>query len=69
LIYTDELEIKDDTTKSDKSASYFDILLNTDIIDELTTTLNDKRDDCDFAIVKFPFLCSNIPLSPTGTGS
>ena len=30
----------------------------------LTTTLYDKRDDFDFAIVNFPFLCSNIPLSP-----
>ena len=24
-----------------------------------------KRDDFDFAIVNFPFLCSNIPLSPS----
>jgi hypothetical protein len=23
-----------------------------------------KRDDFDFAIVNFPFLCNNIPLSP-----
>jgi hypothetical protein len=30
----------------------------------LTTSLYDKRDDFDFAIVNFPFLCSNIPLSP-----
>jgi hypothetical protein len=30
----------------------------------MTTTLNDKRNDFDFAIVNFPFLCSNIPLSP-----
>jgi hypothetical protein len=30
----------------------------------LTTTLCDKRDDFHFAIVNFPFLCSNIPLSP-----
>ena len=29
----------------------------------LTTTLYDKRDDFDFAIVNFPFLCSNVPLS------
>ena len=28
------------------------------------TTLFDKRDDFNFAIVNFPFLCSNIPLSP-----
>ena len=31
---------------------------------ELTTSLYDKRDDFDFAIVNFPFPCSNIQLSP-----
>jgi hypothetical protein len=55
LIYHDELEIKA-TTESDKSASYLDILLK--------TSLYDKRNDFDYAIVNFPFLCSNIPLSP-----
>jgi hypothetical protein len=39
-------------------------LLNIDSNDRLTTTLYDKRDDFDFAIVEFPFLCGNIPLSP-----
>ena len=63
LIYPDELDIKD-TTKSDKSASYLDILLNIDFNGRLTTSLYDKRDDFYFAIVNFPFLCSNIPLSP-----
>jgi hypothetical protein len=63
LIYPDELEIKD-TTESDKSASYLDILVNIDSNGRLTTTLYDKRDDFDFAIVIFPFLCRNIPLSP-----
>jgi hypothetical protein len=66
LIYPDELEIKD-TTESDKSASYLDILLNIDSNagnGRLTTSLYDKREDFDFAIVNFPFLCSNIPLSP-----
>jgi hypothetical protein len=24
----------------------------------------DKRDDFDFAIVNFPFICGNIPLPP-----
>jgi hypothetical protein len=56
------LKIKD-TTESDKSASYLDILLNIDSNGELTTTLFDKR-DFDFTIVNFPLLCSNIPLSP-----
>ena len=61
LIYPDELEIKD-TTESDKSASYLDILLNIDSNGRLTTSLYDKRDDFVFAIVNFPFLCGNIPL-------
>jgi hypothetical protein len=61
--YPDELEIKDNT-ESDKSASYLDILLHIDSNGRLTTSLYDKHDDFDFAIVNFPFLCSNIPLSP-----
>jgi hypothetical protein len=63
LIYPDELEIKD-TTESDKSASYLHILLKIDSSGRLTTSLYDKRDDFDFAIVNFPFLCSNRPRSP-----
>jgi hypothetical protein len=63
LIYPDELEIKD-TTEFDKSDSYLDILLSIDSNGRLTTSLYDKRHDFDFAIVKFPFLCSNIPISP-----
>jgi hypothetical protein len=65
IIFTinpDELEIKD-TTESDKSASYLDILLNIDSNCRLKTSLYDKRDDFDFSIVNFPFICSNIPLS------
>jgi hypothetical protein len=52
--YPDELEIKD-TTESDQSASYLDILPSIDSIDSLTTTLNDKGDDFHFAIVNFLF--------------
>jgi hypothetical protein len=37
LIYPDELEIKD-TTESDKSASYLDILMNIDFNGRLTTS-------------------------------
>jgi hypothetical protein len=62
-MYPNELEIKD-TTESDKPASYLDILLNIDSNDRLTTSLYDKHDDFDFAIVNFLFLCSDIPLSP-----
>jgi hypothetical protein len=56
---------KKDTSKSDKSAWHLDIWLNVDSNDRLTTKLYDKRDDFDFAIANFPFLCSNTPLSPT----
>jgi hypothetical protein len=58
-----ELEIKD-TTESSTSASYLDVLLNIDADGKLTTQLYDKRDDFNFAIVNFPYTCSNIPLSP-----
>jgi hypothetical protein len=63
LVYPDGLEIKD-TTESDKSASYLDILLNIDSNGGLTASLCDGRDDFDFAVVDFPFLCGNVPLSP-----
>jgi hypothetical protein len=63
LIYPDELEIKD-AIESDKYALYLDILLTIDSNGRLTTTLYDKRDDFDFAIDNFPFLCSNLPFSP-----
>jgi hypothetical protein len=53
-----------DTTESDKSVSYIDTLLNIDSIGRQTTSLYDKRDNFDFAIVNFPFLGSNITLSP-----
>jgi hypothetical protein len=62
LIYPEKLKIKD-TIESDKSASHLDILLNIESNGRLTTSLFDKRDSFDFAIVNFPFLCSNIPLS------
>jgi hypothetical protein len=58
-MYPDELEIKDTT----KSASYLDILLNIDSNGRLTTSLYGKRHDFDFAIVNFPFLSNNLPLS------
>jgi hypothetical protein len=63
LIYPDELEIKD-ATESDIFVSYVDILLNIDSNGRLTTSLYDKRNDFDFAIVNFPVICINKPLSP-----
>jgi hypothetical protein len=63
LIYPDELEIKD-TTESDKFASYQDILLILTPVADLTTTLFDKGNDFDFAIVSCPFLCSKPREDP-----
>ena len=62
-IYPSELEIKD-TTDSPNSASYLDLLLEYDREGRLSTRIYDKRDDFDFKIVNFPYLCSNIPSSP-----
>jgi hypothetical protein len=52
-------------TEYDMSASCLDNLLDIDSNGRLTTTLYDERDDFNFVIVNFPFLYSNIPLSPT----
>ena len=45
-------------TTTDKSASY--LLLRLEIEERLSTKLYDKRDDLNFPIVNFPFICSNI---------
>ena len=63
FIYLSELEIKD-TTESTKSTSYLDCHLEIDNSGKLSTKLYDKRDDFNFSIVNFPFLCGNIPASP-----
>jgi hypothetical protein len=63
MIYPDNLEIKN-TTESYITASYLDILLKIDSNGRPTTTLYDKHEDFNFAIVNFPFLWSNIPLLP-----
>ena len=63
VIYPSELDIKD-TTESSCSASYLDLLLEYDTEEKLQLKLYDKRDDFNFPIVNFPFLCSNIPSSP-----
>jgi hypothetical protein len=62
-VYPSELEIKD-TIESSTSASYLDVLLNIDAGGKLTIQLYDKQDDFSFTIVNFPYICSNIPLSP-----
>jgi hypothetical protein len=62
-IYPIELEIKD-TTYTDISASYLDLHLEIDSEGWLRTKLYDKRDDFNFPIVNFPFICCNIPAAP-----
>ena len=62
-IYPIELEIKD-TANTDTSASYLDLHLKIDSEGRLRTKLYEKRDDFNFPIVNFPFICSNIPAAP-----
>ena len=62
-MYPSELEIKD-TTESNTSASYLDLLLSIGRDGQLCTSLYDKRDDFNFYIANFPSLSSNIPSSP-----
>ncbi|KAK3100125.1 hypothetical protein FSP39_015107, partial [Pinctada imbricata] len=62
-IYPSELEVKE-TTETNNSASYLDIMLSYDTDGHMNTLLYDKRDDFNFSITNFPFLSSNIPSSP-----
>jgi len=62
-IYSIGLEIKD-TTDTDRFASYLDLHLEIDSEWRLRTIIYDKRDDFNFLIVDFPFICSNIPAAP-----
>ena len=62
-MYPPELDIKD-TTESNTSASYLDLLLSIGRDGQLHTSLYDKRDDFNFHITNFPFLSSNIHLRP-----
>ena len=62
-MYPVELEIKD-TTESNTSASYLDLLLSIGRDGQLHTSIYDKRDDFNFHSTNFPFLSSNIPTSP-----
>ncbi|KAK3101641.1 hypothetical protein FSP39_005107 [Pinctada imbricata] len=62
-IYPSELEVKE-TTETNNSASYLDLMLSYDTDGHMNTSLYDKRDDFNFSITNFPFLSSNIPSSP-----
>ena len=62
-MYHAELEIKN-TTESNTSASYLNLLLSIGRDGQLRTSLYDKRDDFNFHITNDPFLSNNIPSSP-----
>ena len=62
-MYPPELEIKD-TTESNTSASYLDLLLSIGRDGQLHTSIYNNRDDFNFCITNFLFLNSNIPSSP-----
>ena len=62
-MYPPELEIKD-TTESNTSASFLDLLLSIGRGSQVRASLYDKRDNFNFHITNFPFLSSNIPSSP-----
>ena len=59
-MYPAEFEIKD-TTESNTSVSYLDLLLSIWRDGQLRTSIYDKRDDFNFHITNFHFLSSNIP--------
>ena len=61
-IYPVEPEIKN-TTDTDRSNSYLDLYIEIDSEGQLGTKLYDKRDDFNIPVVKFPFICSNIPAA------
>ena len=59
-LYPIELEIKD-TTNTARFASFFYLCIAICIEGLSKTTVFDKRYDCNFLIVNFPFICNNIP--------
>ena len=59
-----ELEIKE-TTDDQYHSSFLDLLLEIDKDGRLRVKIYDKRDDFNFDIVNFPFLCGNVPQSPS----
>jgi hypothetical protein len=61
-IYPIGLEIKN-TTDTDRLALYLNLHLVIDSEERLRTNHYDKRDDFNFPIVNFPFICSNIPAA------
>jgi hypothetical protein len=60
LIYPPELKIKE-TTDTASSASFLDLCVAFDDSGQLSTKIDDKRDDFIFKILNSPNVSSNIP--------
>ena len=58
------MEIKE-TTYDQYHSSFLDLLLEINKDSRLRVQIYDKRDDFNFDIVNSPFLCGNIPQSPS----
>ena len=63
-IYPSQLTVEK-TKPSDDLANYLDLAFIIGSNNWLYTKLCDKRDDCGFHSVNFPFVLSNIPSSPS----
>ena len=63
-IYPVELEIKE-TTDDQYHSLFLDLLLEIDKDSRLRVKIYDKWDDFNFDIVNFPFICENVPKSPS----
>ena len=63
-IYPVELEIKE-TADDQYHSPFLDLLLKNDKDGRLRVKIYDKRDDLNFDIVNFLFLCGNVPQSPS----
>ena len=62
-IYPPELTLKR-TSESERNVSYLDISISI-CGGKYVTEVYDKRDDFNFDIVNFPYMCSNIPAKST----
>ena len=52
---------------NNKLGNFVDLHLEIDSEDRLRTKMYEKRDDFNFSIVNFSFICSNIPAPPAYT--
>ena len=62
-IYPPELTLKR-TTESDTTLSYLDVSISI-CKGKFITDVFDKRDNFNFNIVNYPYMCSNIPTKST----